>query len=157
VPPEREGDLLPLTRWLRVRGAAIGAPALMATLGELQLRVRQALGALAGYDLLLSPTLAAPQARVGWFTETGDPADDFDRQRRFSPYCAVFNVTGQPSISLPAGTDPAGMPVGVMLTGRLGEDATVLAAAAQLEARLAWGDRHPPLWRDPLSANVSGD
>jgi len=157
VPPELESSLLPLTRYLRERAFAITAATLMGTLGELQALVRQALTGYAEYDLLLSPTLAAPQARVGWFTETGDPADDFERQRRFSPYCAVYNVTGQPAVSLPVGTDPAGMPVGVMLAGRSGADGVLLAAAAQLEATLSLGDRHPPLWHATPSTTVMSD
>lgn len=154
VPPEREARLLPLTRLLRRRGNAISAATLVATLAELQVQVRRAMHAVVGLDLLLCPTLSAPQAPVGWFTETGDPAEDFDRQRRFSPYCAVFNVTGQPSVSVPVAQSTAGQPVGVLLTGRGGADATVLAAAAQLEERTGWPGRHPEIWRAGPSATV---
>jgi amidase len=157
VPPERDAALLPLTRWLRARGVGLGAGALMGTLAELQLRVRHASAALAGCDVLLSPTLAVPQARVGWFTDTGDPADDFDRQRRFSPYCAVYNVTGQPAVSLPVGTTEDGLPVGVMLAAPMGGDARLLAVAAQVEQVTRWQDRHPPLWRVEGSATVMFD
>jgi amidase len=157
VPPEREDRLLPLTRWLRRRGAAMSAAGLMATLGELQLRVRHGLAAQAGVDLLLSPTLAMPQASVGWFTETGDPADDFDRQRRFSPYCAIYNVTGQPAVSLPVGASEEGLPVGVMLAGPVGADALLLVVAAELEQLLPWRDRHPAIWRAADSATVMFD
>jgi amidase len=156
VPPEREGQLLPLTRFLRQRGATVGVGTLLATLAELQLQVRRGMQATVGYDLLLCPTLAGPQALLGWFTETGDPAEDFDRQRRFSPYCAIFNVTGQPSVSIPVGSTADGMPVGVLLTGRYGEDGRLLAAAGQVE-RIAGGwDRHPEIWRIPPSATVNG-
>ncbi|GAA4706433.1 amidase [Phytohabitans rumicis] len=155
VPPEREAELLPLTRLMRERGHAVGVATLMGALSQLQLQVRQGMRAVAGYDLLLCPTLATPQAKVGWFSGAGDPADDFDRQRRFSPYCAVFNVTGQPSVSLPVALAD-GMPVGVMLTGRYGEDGRLLAAAAELEASIGWGDRHPEIWRAAPSATVNG-
>jgi len=155
VPPDRESELLPLTRLMRERGASVSVPQLMTTLAELQVQVRRGLRATAGYDLLLCPTLAAPQARVGAFTEAGDPALDFDMQRRFSPYCAVFNVTGQPSVSLPVALT-GGMPVGVLLTGRPGADGTLLAAAAELESALGWGDRHPEIWRATPSATVNG-
>jgi amidase len=155
VPPEREESLLPLTRLMRQRGAAISAGALSATLAELQALVRAGLRATDHCDLLLCPTLATPQAPVGWFTETGDPDDDFDRQRRFSPYCAIFNVTGQPSVSLPVATTPDGLPVGVLLTGRYGEDDRVLAAAAELERAIGGWDRHPAIWTAPASANVN--
>jgi amidase len=156
IPPERESQLLPLTRWLRERGAAIGAGGLMTALSELQAVVRAALRALAGFDLLLSPTLASPQAAVGWFTATGDPADDFERQKQFSPYCAFYNVTGQPAVSVPVGATADGLPVGAMLAGRLGDDGTVLAAAAQIEQIVPWRDRHPAIWRAAPSATVNG-
>jgi amidase len=154
VPPEREKSLLPLTRLMRARGSAVGVAELMATLSELQTLVRAAIRATGDCDLLLCPTLAGPQAPIGWFTETGDPAEDFDRQRRFSPYCAIFNVTGQPSVSVPAVTTADGMPVGVLLSGRYGDDGRVLAAAAELERTLGGWDRHPAMWRAGPSATV---
>ncbi|GGO08021.1 amidase [Micromonospora parathelypteridis] len=157
VPPQLEAELLPLTRLLRARGAEISAGTLAATLGELQAQVRLGARRTAGCDLLLCPTLAAPQAPVGWFTADGDPAADFDRQRRFSPYCAIFNVTGDPSVSLPLGTTTDGLPVGVLLTGRYGDDARLIATAAQLEDSSDGWDRHPAIWRAADSANVNGD
>jgi amidase len=156
VPPEREAELLPLTRFLRGRGAAIGVASLLATLSELQAQVRRGMVSTAHCDLLLCPTLATPQAPVGWFTETGDPADDFERQRRFSPYCAIFNVTGQPSMSLPVATSAEALPVGVLLTGRYGADAGLLAVAADLESAAGGWDRHPEIWRAVPSATVNG-
>jgi amidase len=155
VPPQRQDELLPLTRLMRERGSAVDVATLLATLADLQTQVRAAMRATARCDLLLCPTLAAPQAPVGWFTESGDPADDFDRQRRFSPFCAIFNVTGQPSVSLPVGTTDDGMPVGALLTGRYGEDATVLAVAAELERAEGGWDRHPEIWRSVPSATVN--
>ncbi|MFG1842664.1 amidase [Micromonospora sp. NPDC049175] len=157
VPPQREAELLPLTRLLRARGAEISAGTLAATLGELQAQVRLGARRTAGCDLLLCPTLAAPQAPVGWFSADGDPAADFDRQRRFSPYCAIFNVTGDPSVSLPVGATTDGLPVGVLLTGRYGDDARLIATAAQLENSSDGWDRHPAIWRAVDSANVNGD
>ncbi|MGI5215983.1 amidase [Plantactinospora sp. CA-290183] len=157
VPAGAEERLLPLTRFLRSRGAGVPAGVLMATLAQLQALVRQGVRATAECDLLLCPTLAAPAAPVGWFTATGDPADDFDRQRRFSPYCAIFNVTGQPSVSLPLGSTPDGLPVGALLTGRYGEDGRLLAAAAALEGVVGGWDRHPDIWRSPPSDTVNDD
>ncbi|MCZ7435864.1 amidase [Micromonospora sp. WMMC241] len=154
VPAGREDDLLPLTRYLRERGEAVGAARLMAALGGLQAQVRRGIRRTAGCDLLLCPTLATPQAPVGAFAAL-DPAEDFDRQRRFSPYCAVFNVTGDPSVSLPVGRTAEGLPVGVLLTGRYGDDATLIATAAQLEHRCGGWDQHPAIWRAVDSANVN--
>ncbi|NHO83368.1 amidase [Micromonospora sp. CMU55-4] len=154
VPPDREGELLPLTRYLRERGAALGVPTLMAALGELQAQVRLGVRRTAGCDLLLCPTLAAPRMPVGALAAL-EPAEDFDRQRRFSPYCAVFNVTGDPSVSLPVGRTPDGLPVGVLLSGRYGDDATLVATAAQLEHSSGGWDQHPAIWLATDSANVN--
>ncbi|GIJ24701.1 amidase [Micromonospora lutea] len=155
VPPQRESELLPLTRHLRTQAAGISAGTLTATLSEIQAQVRLGVRRTAGCDLLLCPTLAAPQAPIGWFTQGRTPAEDFDRQRRFSPYCAVFNVTGQPSVSLPVGVTAEGLPVGVLLTGHYGDDARLIATAAQLEASSGGWDRHPAVWRSVGSANVN--
>ncbi|WP_341717245.1 amidase [Micromonospora sp. FIMYZ51] len=155
VPPEREHELLPLTRFMRSRAAGISAGTLTATLGEIQAQVRLGARRTAGCDLLLCPTLAAPQAPIGWFTQGRTPEEDFDRQRRFSPYCAVFNVTGEPSVSLPVGVTAEGLPVGALLSGRYGDDARLLATAAQLERSSGGWDRHPAVWRGVGSANVS--
>ena len=51
-----------------------------------------------------------------------------------------------PAVSLPLHTTADGLPVGVMLAGRPGEDHRLLAVAAQVEAAAPWADRHPPLW-----------
>jgi amidase len=145
-----------LTRYLRARGDTVGAGQLMGVLAELQTRVRQGLAPLGGYDLLLNPVLAVPQAEIGYFTSASEPADDFDRQRRFSPFCAIFNVTGQPSVTVPTGATSDGLPVGVLLSGRYGDDARLLAAAAQLERLAGRVDRHPAIWKDAPSATVNG-
>ena len=154
----RGAELLPLTRLTaRARRGGLGAGTLMATLAELQVQVRRgACARTAGYDLLLCPTLAARRPGRLVHRRPATRRDDFDRQRRFSPYCAVFNVTGQPSVSLPVATDRDGMPVGVLLTGRAGADALLLAAAAAARAGGAgWRDRHPAIWRATPSATVN--
>lgn len=139
IPAEAEPLLRPLTRHLRDRGRAVSGPAYAAALGALRLATRRALAATAGYDALLLPTLALTPRPVGWFTASGDPALDFELQKRFTPYTAVFNVTGQPAISLPLGwtapdVDGPTLPVGVMLVGRPAGEAALLALAAQVEA-----------------------
>ena len=101
VDPAREAELLPLTRWLRERGAGITGAQFVGAVSQLQMLSRQWITRTAGYDAMLSPTLASPPAPVGWFTETGDPAEDFLRQERFTPFTAIYNVTGQPAVSVP--------------------------------------------------------
>jgi amidase len=146
VDPDRVGDLLPLTRWLRERGARIGATEYVSALGTLQMLARAGIVAAAEFDVVLTPTLAQLPAPVGYFTESVDPATDFDRQKRFTPYTALVNMTGQPAVSVPLHWTPAGLPVGVQLIGRPAAEQTLISLAAQLEAARPWRDRHPAQW-----------
>jgi amidase len=145
VDPVREGELLPLTRYLRGRGRQLTAGDLLYAQAYLQAIMRPALSMLNGYDAILSPTLARPPVPVGYFDEV-DPAENFERQKRFTPYTALYNLSGQPAVSLPLHWNDAGLPIGVMLAGRIGEEATLISLSAQLEAARPWKDRHPPIW-----------
>ena len=55
-----------------------------------------------------------------------------------------YNVTGQPSLSLPLGMSRDGLPIGMMFTARYSDEATLFRLAAQLEQARPWSDRHPP-------------
>ncbi|HXF20086.1 MAG TPA: amidase [Streptosporangiaceae bacterium] len=145
VDPAREDRLLPLTTYLRERGQQVTAGQLVQAQAVLQFLVRAALATLNTYDAVLMPTLAAPPAPVGYFEEV-PPPENFERQKRFTPYTAVFNVSGQPAVSLPLYWTDGGLPIGVMLAGRMGEESTLLSLSAQLESARPWRDRHPPLW-----------
>jgi amidase len=144
VDPAREPELQPLTRWWRQRGAAVTGPDFLRAMMQLQATARLAVIAHAAYDVVLTPTLAMPPRPVGWFTEGDDPAADFERQKLFTPYTAVYNVTGQPALSLPLQWTDGGLPIGVQLVGRPGAEATLLAVGAQLEAARPWAHRTPP-------------
>ncbi|MBV9206410.1 MAG: amidase [Actinobacteria bacterium] len=145
LAPEQEEVLRPLTRYLRDRGQATGAAELVFAQAYLQAVMRAALGALDDYDAVLTPTLALPPRPVGWFEEV-DPAGNFDRQKRFTPFAAVYNMSGQPAVNLPLHWNAGGLPIGVMLAGRMGDEATLISLSAQLEQACPWRDRHPPLW-----------
>ena len=140
-----EERLLPLTRYLRQRGKATSAADLIFAQAYLQFTVREAWKTLTDFDAVLTPTLAAPPAPVGYFEEV-EPPENFERQKRFAPYAAVYNVTGQPAVSLPLHWTDAGLPIGVMLAGRMGDEATLISLSAQIETARPWHDRHPSLW-----------
>jgi amidase len=145
VPPADEPRLRPLTRYLRERGATVTAAELMFAQAYLQIIMRSALPGLAAYDALLTPTLAAPPAEVGYFEQVG-PAENFERQKQFTPYTALCNVSGQPAVNVPLHWNEDGLPIGIMLAGRVGEEATLISLSAQLEEARPWQHRHPPLW-----------
>jgi amidase len=145
VAPADEHRLLPLTRYLRERGRAVTVPELLYAQAFLQIIMRSALPALGCYDAILTPTLAAPPAEVGYFDQV-EPAENFERQKRFTPYAALYNVSGQPAVNVPLYWTEGGLPIGVMLAGRMGDEGTLISLSAQLEAARPWKDRHPPLW-----------
>lgn len=114
IDPSQEFRLRPLTRYLRQRGSAVTGAQYSAALGLLAMVSRQAIVATARYDAVLTPTLALPPRPVGWFSGTADapvePAEDFERQKRFTPYTAVYNASGQPAASPPPACRCIGLP-----------------------------------------------
>jgi len=146
VAPDDEARLMPLTRYLRERGHALRASEVLFAQAYLQIVMRSALPALDGYDAILTPTLAAPPAEVGYFGQVG-PAENFERQKRFTPYTPICNVTGQPAVNLPLYWSADGLPIGVMLAGRMGGEGTLISLSAQVESARPWRDRHPPAWQ----------
>ncbi len=96
------------------------------------------------FDVVLTPALAERPLRIGEVdTCSAEPWEDFRRTGRFTPYTAIFNVTGQPAISLPLFHGADGLPTAVQLAGPPAGEATLLALAAQLEAARPWADRRP--------------
>jgi amidase len=104
--------------------------------------------ATAGYDVLLAPVCTMTPRPLDWFDTGDDGAEDFERQKRYAAFTALFNVTGQPAVSVPLYWTPDGLPVGTMLVGRPADEATLLALSAQLEEARPWADRHPDAWED---------
>ena len=151
VDPSREGDLMPLTRWLRERGRSVSGSAFALALVSLQVLARRAVVALGAYDAVLTPTLAQPPLPVGALRDDDDPAADFAAQERFTPWTALWNLTGQPAVSLPVHRTADGLPVGVMLAGRPAGESGLLSLAAQVEAAAGtvWttgGSARPAMW-----------
>ncbi len=145
LAPEQEELLLPLTRYLRGRGLEVRAPELFFAQAYLQAVTRAALVTLNAYNAVLTPTLALPPRPVGWFDEV-EPAQNFERQKLFTPFTALYNVSGQPAVNVPLHWSADGLPIGVMLAGRMGDEGTLISLSAQLEQARPWKDRHPPIW-----------
>ncbi|MAO39561.1 MAG: amidase [Pseudohongiella sp.] len=85
------------------------------------------------YDLVLSPVLARPTAPLGWLDMNSQDVREYaSRYAAYSPFTALFNGTGQPSISLPLGQSQQGLPIGVMFSAAWGGDQTLLQLANTL-------------------------
>ena len=98
-----------------------------------------------GWDLLLTPTLNEPAARIGeHLAQPGDPMAGMKRAAEFVAYTPPFNTSGQPAISLPLAWNEDGLPVGVQLVAAYGREDVLLRVASQLEAAQPWADRRPP-------------
>ena len=146
VTDEQAEHLRPLTRWLRERGRAVTGAQYASALGMLNVHSRRAIAATDRYDAILYPTLAQLPRPIGWFTDGADPAEDFERQKRFTPFTAIYNMTGQPAISLPLYQSEQGLPIGMMLVGRPRAESLLLTLGAQLEAAVGWAERRPSIW-----------
>jgi amidase/6-aminohexanoate-cyclic-dimer hydrolase len=101
-----------------------------------------------GCDIILSATLAEPPARVGRFAHTTEDYVDYrigpGGVFAYSPFCAVFNASGQPAASVPLGM-VGGLPVGIHLAARFGDDETLIALCAEIERAAPWAQCRPPL------------
>jgi amidase len=95
------------------------------------------------HDLLITPVTAAQPAPVGRYDGAG-ALRAFFGAGEYACYTAVWNVTGQPAASVPAGFDADGMPTAVQLVARPDDEATLLALAGQLEQARPWAQRRPP-------------
>ncbi len=119
-----------------------------------------------GYDVLLTPTLAEPPILTGSLQPSA--AERFliglvgrlnaawllnalgvikplaSKTFNFMPYTPIFNVTGQPAMSVPLCWNEAGLPIGMHFVGRFGDEATLFRLAGQIDRAQPWSDRIPP-------------
>jgi amidase/aspartyl-tRNA(Asn)/glutamyl-tRNA(Gln) amidotransferase subunit A len=103
------------------------------------------------YDLLVSPTLAAlPVDNAGDGNTLGPTEIEGERVDPLLGWCLtyVYNFTGHPAASLPAGLSESGLPVGLQVAGRRFADETVLAASGAYEAARPWTGLYPPIARE---------
>ncbi|TXH40826.1 MAG: amidase [Actinobacteria bacterium] len=139
-------DLTPLTRYLCGRSQGPTAGEFVAALSEIRGYARRAMLATAAFDAVLCPTAAAPPFPVGSMRDDDDPAADFEAQKQWSPYTAIYNITGQPSISVPLNWTDEGLPIGVQFAGRRDREDVLIELAAQLEEASPWHHRRPTIW-----------
>lgn len=100
------------------------------------------------YDLLLTPATASPPVAVGSIDANAagvGAAAWYEQVFAFSPFTALFNLSGQPALSLPLAHTADGLPLGVQFVARYGDEATLFNLAGQLEQAQPWRDRRPPV------------
>lgn len=88
-------------------------------------------------DVLLTPTIGPRPRKVG-VLDRGGPVSAALKSQPMIAWTALWNVTGNPAASVPAGLGPDGLPLAVQLVGRIGDEPTLLGVAAQLERARPW-------------------
>ncbi len=117
------------------------------------------------YDVLLTPVLNQPPVKIGslkpsaseqtqlkviartgatWILDAMGIIKPLAAQTfEFVPWTPVFNVTGQPAMSVPLHWNAEGLPIGMHFVGKWGDEATLFRLAGQLEKEKPWFDRGP--------------
>jgi len=101
----------------------------------------------AKYDAWITPTLAQVSARHGVYSMDVDlpPRDFLTHEQRPAQFMVLYNVTGQPAISLPLAMHSNGLPIGVQIAARPSEEHVLIALGAALEETTPWRDQLPPV------------
>ncbi len=148
VGHEPEGDELEPLTWASMKAGrkAMGVD-VMWGLQEKRMISREILRRFETFDVYLCPVMGAPPPPIGYIDPVKlEPREVNRRQGEVFPYTPPFNVSGQPSLSLPLAWSKSGLPIGMMLTARYADEATLFRLAAQLEKEAPWAARRPPIW-----------
>lgn len=130
-----EDDLEPMTWYMVERGRTCSGSELMAAITKVQLTSREIARFYETADVWLSPTVGIPPFPLGYLDAGPDLSIEevVERDCVFGAFTWLSNITGQPALSYPAHRTEDGVPIGIQLTGRFGEDNSVLGLAAALE------------------------
>ncbi len=130
-PPEKRALIDPLIVSVAARGAATDILTLQRAMRERTEIAAAAKSFFNRYDLLVGPVIPVPAYAAALNVPEGFPDEDWT----WCPYTYPWNMTGQPAASVPIGFTSSGLPVGVQIIGGMGGEATILRAAAAIEAR----------------------
>jgi len=137
-------DVEPLTWMLYQHARSQDTMNYLIAQDRLESVARSIVQALAPYDVVLTPVLAQRPVPIGEVNGLGpDPMARFRKSGYFTPFTAIFNVTGQPAVALPLYHGEDGLPTGVQLVGPPAREEVLLSLAAQLEVAVPWRGRKP--------------
>src|SRR5262249_26226835 len=127
-------DIEGLARRAYERGKSISGQDAMEGWRNLRKWNREILRRFANWDVYLTPVLGTVPPLVTYLDTLSDDLKEFDaRQAKTFPFTPPFNMTGQPSLSLPLWQSKDNLPIAMMFTGRYADEATLYRLAAQLE------------------------
>ncbi len=142
---ERPADYSEAVRERLEAGMAMLAIDLLAAQRARRALLARLAEAMAGVDLLALPTSAATAPTIESFMAARPMGAGGDVILRRGGLTGPYNLAGLPAISIPAGFDAAGLPIGLQLVGHAWQDARVLRAARAYERATDWTARRPPL------------
>jgi amidase len=142
VTPE---DVEPVTWAIIERGRQAPATVHAGRIEAVRQSARAIVQDLWPFDIFVTPTLTRPPRPVGYYDMSMSDLDAYNELWTDSVFGFPFNISGQPAMSLPLGQFESGLPLGVQLVGRPGDEAVLLATATVLEQEMAWKDRQPPV------------
>lgn len=148
--PPRPDELEAATRECLRLGGSSSAVDYVRARRACSVATRTVVEAMHGLDMILTPTTASLPPLTGAIdgrTEQCDVAHWAQMTYRYAPFTEIFNVSGQPAISLPLCQSAGGLPIGVQFAARLGDDRRLLSLAGWFEKELPWADRTAALAR----------
>lgn len=130
IPVFFESRLQPVTRWFRAEGRRRAKSEVERAFHELCARANAAFGK---GDLVITPTIPVNPLRVGSLQGLA-PEELFRGAAPLGVFTAPCNLTGAPAATVPWALDENGVPIGIQIIGRPGDDQRVMALARELEA-----------------------
>ena len=148
VGREPEPDELEPLTWAALKaGRRVTGEEALWGLQEMRRLNRDILTLFEDFDVYLTPVMGTPPPPIGYIDPVRlTPKQVNRRQAEVFPFTPPFNASGQPSISLPLAMSAAGLPIGMMFTGRYADEATLFRLAGQLETEAPWKHRRPAVW-----------
>ncbi|MBX3584665.1 MAG: amidase [Rhizobiaceae bacterium] len=147
--PLVDGEVEGIARGAIAYARSLSGADYLEAVGEIHAYGREMAAFFQQHDILLTATLAEPPAMIGRFDHRTEDYVDYrmgpGRVFDYSPFAAPFNASGQPAASVPLHWTPAGLPVGIHLAARFGEDELLLGLCARIEEAAPWFARRPPL------------
>lgn len=143
------GDVEPTIASAYRYAKTLDGPRYLDAVNRIHLYGRQLAAFFEAHDMLLTGTLAEPPCEIGRLDHTWE---DFIEYRcgkggvfEYSPFTAAYNAGGQPAASLPLHWTGDGLPVGVQIAARAGDDSRLMSLCAQVERAFPWHGRRAPL------------
>lgn len=139
-------------------GLGLKATDMATAFGIMNMVSREVAGFFQRFDVLITPTTALLPQEIGTYNANDPTLDAFgwtDHIFSIAPFTALFNMTGQPAISLPLSMSASGLPIGTQFVGRSGREDVLFRLSSELERAMPWDNLHPKvsLWNEKYNTN----